>query len=145
MARYQLKILSPVHIGMGTTLGHIDGYYHQKRWHRIDLDALLASPDIDPNALAVALGERGFRWSEYRRRGANIDLSACTRYSLPCPTDPGESIIREGIRDIFGKPYIPGSSIKGAIRTCLIWHLVDASAASFEWALAAWRNTVASA
>jgi len=46
--------------------------------------------------------------------------SPLVRYALPgAPRDTRE--IRECLKDAFDRPYIPGSSVKGALRTVLLW------------------------
>ena len=42
--QYQLQTVTPVHIGSGETLNHIDGYYANGRWYPIDLDKVLEHP-----------------------------------------------------------------------------------------------------
>src|SRR5262249_19520957 len=46
------------------------------------------------------------------------------RYILPGqPRAQGEgAVLREQYKDAFDRPYIPGSSLKGALRTVLAWH-----------------------
>ena len=119
--KYQLKTITPVHIGTGETLSQIDGFYDNGRWHRIDLDAVLAAfPESELNRLTIAMGQRDFQWGRYlptNQRSAS--------YALLCPEDPRETEIREAIKNPFSRPMIPGSSIKGIIRTALLWGLID--------------------
>ena len=118
--KYQLKTITPVHIGTGETLSQIDGFYGNGRWHRIDVDAVLAAiPESELNRLTIAMGGRDFQWRNYLP--ANRPSA---RYMLPCPEDPRETEIREAIKHPSGRPMIPGSSIKGAIRTALLWDLI---------------------
>lgn len=118
--KYQLKTITPVHIGTGETLTQIDGFYDNGRWHRIDIDAVLAAiPESELNRLTIAMGERDFRW-----KGHLPTNQPAARYTLPCPEDPRETEIREAIKHPSGRPMIPGSSIKGAIRTALLWDLI---------------------
>ena len=118
--KYQLKTITPVHIGTGETLSQIDGFYHNGQWNRIDVDAVLAMIDeSELSRLTIAMGQRDFQWQRYRPMN---QLS--TAYTLPCPEAPGETEIREAFKDVFGQPMIPGSSIKGAIRTALLWDLI---------------------
>ena len=119
--KYQLKTITPVHIGTGETLSQIDGFYDNGRWHRIDIDAVLAAiPESELNRLTIAMGQRDFQWGRYLPTN-----QPSASYLLPCPEDPRETEIREAIKDVFGRPMIPGSSIKGAIRTALLWGLID--------------------
>ena len=119
--KYQLKTITPVHIGTGETLSQIDGFYDNGRWHRIDIDAVLAAiPESDLNRLTIAMGQRDFQWGRYLPTN-----QPSASYTLPCPEDPRETEIREVIKDVFDRPMIPGSSIKGAIRTALLWGFID--------------------
>ena len=119
--KYQLKTITPVHIGTGERLSQIDGFYDNGQWHRIDLDAVLAAiPESELNQLTIAMGGRDFQWGRYLP--TNQPAAA---YTLPCPEDPRETEIREAIKHPSGRPLIPGSSIKGAIRTALLWGLMD--------------------
>jgi len=88
----------------------------------MDLDRVLARGG-EANALARAMSERAFTWSAWlNERGiAPSDVAA---YDLPCPQDPGDTPIREALKDVHGRPYLPGSSIKGAIRTAVLWRVM---------------------
>ena len=118
--KYQLKTITPVHIGTGETLSQIDGFYDNGRWHRIDIDAVLAAvPESELNRLTIAMGQRDFQWGRYLPTN-----QPSASYTLPCAEDPRETEIRETIKNPFSRPMIPGSSIKGAIRTALLWDLI---------------------
>ena len=119
--KYQLKTITPVHIGTGETLSQIDGFYDNGQWHRIDIDAVLAAiPESELNRLTIAMGQRDFQWGRYLPTN-----QPSASYTLPCPEDPRETEIREVMKNPFGRPIIPGSSIKGIIRTALLWGLID--------------------
>ena len=57
-----------------------------------------------------------------------LDLKNCVRYELKCKEliearrDRSKLQIMECIKDPYGKPYIPGTSIKGMLRTILLSH-----------------------
>ncbi len=129
--KYQLQTLTPVHIGSGETLSHIDGCYANGRWYRIDLDKVLAHPSTDLNALTSEMAQRNFRWERYLRQSGS-DLSELSAYSLLCPQSPEEVEIREAIKTVHNQPYIPGSTLKGAIRTALLWDLINASQKHYD-------------
>ena len=119
--KYQLKTITPVHIGTGETLSQIDGFYDNGRWHRIDIDVVLAAiPESELNRLTIAMGGRDFQWDRYLPTN-----QPSASYTLPCPEDPRETEIREVIKHPSGRPMIPGSSIKGTIRTALLWGFID--------------------
>ena len=121
--KYKLETITPVHIGSGETLNHIDGYYANDRWYHIDLDKVLAHPNADINALTSEMAQRDFRWQRYLSQ-RNMNPTELSTYSLPCPQSPETGEIRESIKSVGNRPYIPGSSIKGAIRTMLLSDLI---------------------
>jgi CRISPR-associated protein Csm5 len=131
--RYTLTCLTPVHVGTGRQFGKFDGVYRDRRWYVMDLDAVLAR-GVDAHALARAMGERAFTWSAWLdERG--IAPSEVAAYDLPCPQDPGDTPVREALKDAYGHPYLPGSSIKGAIRTAVLWWLMNSSAHERQFAV----------
>lgn len=118
---YTLTCLSPVHIGTGGQFSKFDGTYHDKQWHMIDLDRVLTS-QVGANELAQAMNHRNFAWEVWLREH-RIAPSDAAAYTLACPQDPAEVPIREAIKDAYGHPYFPGTSIKGAMRTVILWSL----------------------
>ena len=122
--KYQLETITPVHIGSGETLNQIDGYYANGRWYHIDLDRILAHPSADINALTSEMSQRGFRWGDYLSQ-QNMDPAELSAYSLACPQSPEETEIREAIKTVNNCPYIPGSTLKGAIRTALLGDILS--------------------
>ena len=122
--KYKLETITPVHIGSGETLNHIDGYYANGRWYRIDLDKVLAHPNTDFNALTSEMSRRDFRWINYFSH-YNMNGTELSTYNLLCSQNPKEVDIREAIKSVGNHPYIPGSSIKGAIRTALLSDLIS--------------------
>lgn len=119
---YTITCLSPVHIGTGQQLSKFDGAYYQGRWHVIDLDRVFTQ-GIDGDELAQAMSSPSFSWAEWLQ-GRRISAEEVALYSLPCPQDPREVYIREGMKNIYQCPYLPGSTLKGAIRTAVLWYLL---------------------
>ncbi|RKU22867.1 type III-A CRISPR-associated RAMP protein Csm5 [Candidatus Poribacteria bacterium] len=139
--KYQLQTLTPVHIGSGETLSHIDGCYANGRWYRIDLDKVLAHPSTDLNALTSEMARRDFRWERYlRQHGSN--LSEFSAYSLLCPQNPEEVEIREAIKTVQNHPYIPGSTLKGAIRTALLGEILNENSNIYSESLSQLENLI---
>lgn len=128
---YVLTCLSPVHIGTGKQFTKLEGLYSDGKWWLVDLDKTLAQ-EVKADELVLRMNDRGFSWSRFLlSRG--IDLSNIASYGLLCSTDPGELPIREAMKNVYLQPYIPGSAIKGAIRTAVLWQLItgDASYQAF--------------
>lgn len=123
-----VEVLSPVHIGTGKTLQRSYDYtVHQNQTWRIDEDALFAevydrSAD-NQQALNRLLGARPaeelINPQDYR------DHPEFFRYHLPGqPRAEGRGAeLRECIKDSRDQPYLPGSSLKGALRTVLAWSI----------------------
>ena len=137
--KYKLETITPIHIGSGEILNQIDGYYANGRWYHIDLDKVLAHPSADINALTSEMAQRDFRWQRYlSQRSMNpTELSA---YSLPCSQSPETGEVREAIKTIGNCPYIPGSTIKGAIRTAFLSELIVKNNKLFQNNLAYLQN-----
>ena len=122
--KYQLETVTPVHIGSGATLNHIDGYYDNGKWHHIDLERVLAHPGADVNALTSDMGRRNFRWERYLGQ-RNMNPEELSASSFLCPQNPEEVEIREAIKVVNDQPFIPGSTLKGVIRTALLWEILN--------------------
>ena len=129
--KYKLETITPVHIGSGETMNQIDGYYANGRWSHIDLDKVLAHPNADINALTSEMSQRDFRWSDYFSRH-NMDAAALSTYNILCAQSPETTDIREAIKAVGNRPYIPGSSIKGALRTAFLSNLIDEDDTLFQ-------------
>jgi CRISPR-associated protein Csm5 len=137
MKRYKMKlqILSPVHIGTGYQIPPYEYVVDKKnhRFYRIDLYKFLSSMD----ATQRAVFERAVNQSNptFARKfiAENVDVE---KYSLyRCTTnDDFEKRYNEKMDDIRNqllvdeiprqqndqRPYLPGSGIKGAIRTAVV-------------------------
>lgn len=128
LKRYRLTIetQTPLHIGTGTTLlNNFDFMVVDGETYRLNLDAVL---DYIAPADAGALDRRTLD-QLMRTPPAQLlkpqDLRDNPRLWLykmrgtPQATGPDAGQIRELIKDVHGRLYIPGSSLKGAIRTAL--------------------------
>jgi len=122
--RYTLHImtLSPVHIGTGRELlKDYDFAVHGKRTWRINEDALLDDALGDgefSEALLLRPAAELLRDEDYRKD------SRFFRYVVPGTprSQARNAALREQIKDAFDRPYLPGSSLKGALRTALVDH-----------------------
>ncbi len=120
---YTLNVmtLSPLHIGTGRELlrGYDFAVHGGKTW-RIDEDKLLDAALGDDEEFSDALLGRPadeLLHSEDYKVG-----SPFFRYVVkgtPRSHDTGAHL-REQIKDAFDRPYLPGSSLKGALRTALL-------------------------
>lgn len=137
----ELEVLSPLHIGNGNTLGLIDFIVMKDRFVRINFDKLADycyEADID---LAEGVKDRRFK-VRYKNEEIfsvekfiafyGIDYNRFTEYTIPLNiesrTRATKIEVKEYVKDGMGRAYIPGSSIKGAIRTALLWSVLDEEA-----------------
>jgi CRISPR-associated protein Csm5 len=121
---YTITCISPVHVGTGGRFDRFDGFAADKRWWRMDIDRVVEKGG-DPRALAAAMRDRQFNWSSWLRRN-NLRHAEVALYSITSWFDPADLEIREAVKDVYHWPYLPGASLKGAIRTALLWRLLQA-------------------
>lgn len=124
-ALYTLKVstLTPLHIGSGHDLLNEYDYaiYSGQTW-RINETALLDARNVDDLRLADQLAQT--RPAQLLTREDYHPGSPYFRYVIKgVPRSQAEGAqLREQLKDTFDQPYLPGSSLKGALRTALAWH-----------------------
>ena len=119
-----VSVLTPLHIGTGRELlNEYDYSIHGGRTWRLNESALLDAQDVEDPALVEKLSQTPpaqlLRSPDYRPD------SGLFRYVLrgtPRSQAAGAQL-REQIKDVFDRPYLPGSSFKGALRTALAWNI----------------------
>jgi len=124
---YRLRVtaLTPLHIGSGRDL--LNGYdyaIHNGRTWRINEDALLDAQDVDDLALAERLAQTPPAQllqspDDYR---ADAPFFRYVIKGTPRSKARGAQV-REQLKDVYDRPYLPGTSLKGALRTALAWVL----------------------
>ena len=119
-----VSVLTPLHIGTGKELLHQYDYsIHGGRTWRLNESALLDAQDVEDPALIEKLARTPpaqlLRSQDYRPD------SGLFNYVLRgTPRSEAEGAqLREQIKDVFDRPYLPGSSLKGALRTVLAWNI----------------------
>lgn len=118
----EVGVCSPLHIGSGETL--LQGYdfvTHAGRTWRLNLEALLLEKAEDP-AIArqlAAVPPGSLLSATDMRQGSPL-----FRYVIPGVPRSSETNaqVLEQIKDVWDRPYLPGSSLKGALRTALLWY-----------------------
>jgi CRISPR-associated protein Csm5 len=126
MVQYEISVESPVHIGSGEKLGSMDLVVQNGRVFIIDFNKVLSelkNKGEDPLVLHDEIERFGRNFSFgnflYRKR---IDAKTVSRTSFLCQAKPNS--VSSFIKNAFGIPLLPGSSLKGAIRTALIWYFL---------------------
>lgn len=123
---YKLNIttITPLHIGTGRALLHEYDYaVHDGKTWVINQSALLdAQKDVDDPRVAQRLAT--IPPAQLLTDEDFVEGSKLFRYVLKGrPRSQGEGIeVQEQFKDVFERPYIPGSSLKGALRTVIGWH-----------------------
>ncbi len=113
----KIRVLTPLHVGMDQTkswLRYIDFDYESGKIYLIDKEKFLHSLD-DAEIWKLALDACSKDLSGKRKR---FRQEPGFDFPKACVSDEFNAINPQ-IRDGFGRPYLPGSSIKGAIRAIL--------------------------
>lgn len=123
--KYEIEVISPVHIGSGGAISPIE-YVVEDKLYRADMDKIFEDKRFDTNRFiegakggALYLGEFIPELAKEHVRYA-LDISQSTRTNLQGLIGSSSSEVREFIKT-KDDAYIPGSSIKGAIRTAILW------------------------
>jgi len=128
MAEYALfdlhvRLLTPVHIGSGRELlNQYDYAVHRGRTWRLNEDALLDAQNVQDLELAARIARLPPATLLDPKRDFVSD-NGLFRYVLrgaPRSSAAGASV-REQLKDLYDRPYLPGTSLKGALRTALAW------------------------
>lgn len=124
--KFEISIESPIHIGSGDELYSNDFVVQNESVFFIDIDKVLqevSNKGMDPQVLCNEIEQFGMQFDlkKFLDRYM-INPSKVSRYSLPCHWAPRR--IRTLVKNAFGIPLIPGSSIKGAMRTALAWYFL---------------------
>ena len=127
-----VELLSPLHIGSGRELLlDYDLVSRGGYTFRVDEDALLAQALVGAEAEGAAAVNRllaGRPAAELLDKADYADHdSALFRYVMPgFPfTKTAGARIQEQIKDVYDQVYLPGSSLKGALRTLLAWGIYN--------------------
>jgi len=120
----EVETLSPLHIGSGTELMlDYDLVPHRGRTYRVNEDALLNETltRVEGESTDVVNRVLMGRPAAELLAPSDFDNSAFFRYVLVGEPAKREGKIPEQIKDAYDRPYLPGSSLKGALRTLLAW------------------------
>jgi CRISPR/Cas system CSM-associated protein Csm5 (group 7 of RAMP superfamily) len=120
----RLKVLSPVHIGTGNVLVRgvdfvqANGYIHLLDKEKLYLGLTDSEQEHYLNLISRGSLNETDKWIQ-----ETVNLPKVTRKSTSYDSSLESNELRPLIRDGNGHPYIPGSSIKGAIRSVLFNYL----------------------
>jgi CRISPR-associated protein Csm5 len=146
--KYTLETISPVHIGTGDIISPIE-YVIDDKFYRVDMDELFKDKVFDNDKFiesakggqlylgdfAPDLGKKHVRYL--------VDIFPSTKNSLQKSIGGRSSEVREFIKT-GDALYIPGSSIKGAIRTAILWWVLKNDPSKFEKAESCLEDLISS-
>jgi CRISPR type III-A-associated RAMP protein Csm5 len=125
MATIEIKTLSPVHVGSGRFLQNKTEYvFGKENIGIVDEAKVLGLIGVDRIPFWVASIEKGESLVEFiKSYGITPTLQSLTNrvIALKCEKDRAKNLstLKEQIHNGQGLAYLPGSSIKGAIRSAL--------------------------
>lgn len=122
MSRIKIETITPVHIGSGNILkNNNDFVVDNEDIYIIDPARILQLIGEENLSSWVAIIERGGSQKEYvkSKAGATPDEYSLRKIESFCDVKGGDTL-KECMHNGMGLPYIPGSSIKGAIRTAVL-------------------------
>ncbi len=133
--KLSLDILTPVHIGDGAEIEPYE-YVINEQFHRIDLSKLLLNVSSEDQKQFNKLLEtdiitcREFIKNNFQGKDCVIystqvsdEIKAFYKSKIADPRN--QLLIYPFLRENSGLPYIPGSSLKGALRTAQIFSLLE--------------------
>lgn len=115
--KYEATVLSPLHIGSGDSLDRNHCFVDKDRMWVIDPQRLAGHPGVAVDELVRELEHSRRDLGEILRR-LDVDPADVSRYAVDCSQRP-TSGVSLAVKSAFDQPYLPGSSLKGAIRTVL--------------------------
>ena len=135
MSRVKIKTLTPIHVGSGEFLQKNTDFFDYKDGEESMLGV------IDESKILEIIGEEHVQdWVLSIEKGESVEklVSRFSPQSKPedyiqrsilnyAPDVSELPTLKECLHNGLGIPYIPGSSIKGAIRTCIMSTLLNES------------------
>jgi CRISPR-associated protein Csm5 len=121
----EIEVLSPVHVGSGREPLVLDAdFVAGDRVYVIDQEWMLGE-------LSEAQFARAVNGEALSRLLSRQEREAYARYALEV-SSPGAAPpqLREQLKDLDDDPYLPGSSLKGAVRTAILWAILYAEGVS---------------
>lgn len=120
--RLEVKTLSPLHIGAGSTEELVRDYDFVVRGRELwvmDLDRML---DLVPEGKL-----KGLLDPKITNLIGEGSYPQCQAYTLALTSVKLPLRVVEQTKDINRRPYLPGSSLKGALRTAVLWSHYEGS------------------
>ena len=128
-----LEVISPIHIG-GASENHfgigMDVFWQNGVLYRVDLKDL--APFFDDRTTSMIATARSGKEIQRALLSKGLNIKQVAKEAWDCPYQPEQDEVKALIRDGFGKRLIPGSSIKGALRSHLFRSMANSDANSLN-------------
>ncbi|MBW9222472.1 type III-A CRISPR-associated RAMP protein Csm5 [Methanothermococcus sp. SCGC AD-155-C09] len=128
----KITTLSNIHIGCGDFYTHLDYYIEGGKAKILDMERMLESLDdikrIDEMTNIIKFNMRNNRIEDSIKeiyKGVNIHPEDFILKEVDCKIEEDKRVQVEKFINQNGRYYVPGSSIKGAIRTAYIFDYYD--------------------
>lgn len=131
--KMKLKVLSPLFIGSGESYDRCDYIYDGKEIHIIEqdkwIDYLIKNNLLDKFMEKLKTDGKNLeidKWLELEGKDSKEVIKKCcmNKFKAPDMEIFKSNVVHSFIKNIEGKPYIPGSSIKGAIVSSIIGYYI---------------------
>lgn len=122
---FTVNFLSPVHIGTGEQLDNHECVYENGRIFRFRITPILERMNDHQLAQFVDNGLEAVK--DWLRKSGLWQKFRLYESTLPRQPNWYREPIRPFIADPFFRPYLPGTEVKGAIRTAVVWWLLKNS------------------
>ena len=133
MSKVIISTITPVHIGSGNLLQNNTDFVVERDdedsyIHIIDdkkIFDLIGKENLNAWLLSIENKQDTFKF--VRKYSSDVSYDDISKHLITCfARDINQNAtLKETMRNGAGKPYIPGSSIKGAIRTAVLTSLAD--------------------
>ncbi len=126
MIRYRLRLtpVTPVVIGDGNEIDPIEYFVRGRRLKVVDIIKYLANESPQEQDRIVRAIQKAGKRKTFDQIVQSIKKAEhYIRYELPVDRSIHQKI-HTFIKDPFGRTYVPGSSIKGAVRTALAYGII---------------------
>ena len=128
-----LDVISPIYIG-GASENHfgigMDVFWQNGVLYRVDLKDL--APFFDDRMTSMIATARSGEEIQKSLLSKGLNFKQIAKEAWNCPYPPEQDEVKALIRDGFGKRLIPGSSIKGALRSHLFRGLANSDTTSLN-------------
>ncbi|MGD9162232.1 MAG: type III-A CRISPR-associated RAMP protein Csm5 [Desulfobacteraceae bacterium] len=131
--KYEIEALTPLHIGSGHKIYPLEYVINEEALIRVNMEKLFTDPDFDREAfikksrigdfyIGAFSKELAIRYPQY-----SISISRNTAQSLMANIGTTNALILDFNKEAMSF-FIPGSSIKGAMRTAVLYRVLENSA-----------------